>query len=152
MNLNLKINSEIVDFISVEKAMDIVDKLDFSMINDKLMAEDHIFWDEQTLSQVEELYKKFLVLHMLYPNVDLVPTVQIDSYWHQHILDTRKYMDDCNTIFGSYLHHDPYFGIYGDKDKQANLKAFERTKSLWLSTFNENLLGLSNPCKSTDCR
>lgn len=36
-----------------------------------------------------------------------VPNKQIDEMWHEHILDTRKYSDDCQTVFGYYLHHTP---------------------------------------------
>ncbi len=27
--------------------------------------------------------------------------------WHTHILFTEKYFEDCNAIFGRYLHHLP---------------------------------------------
>jgi hypothetical protein len=43
----------------------------------------------------------------------------VDEIWHQHILDTHAYHRDCDAIFGSYLHHFPYFGMRGDADAQA---------------------------------
>lgn len=36
------------------------------------------------------------------------PTV-VDIFWHMHILFTKKYHQDCQDIFGYYLHHDPTF-------------------------------------------
>lgn len=35
------------------------------------------------------------------------PSQDIDDFWHQHILDTRKYAIDCEYLFGFMLHHDP---------------------------------------------
>lgn len=131
---------------------DIVSKLNFSNINYKLMLENPEKWDVETITAAEKDYRNFLVLHALHRNVDLVPTELIDEYWHQHILDTRKYAEDCQILFGEFLHHDPYFGVYGDADKQQNLAAFKHTEYLWLNTFGEKLLGNANPCKSTDCR
>ncbi len=31
----------------------------------------------------------------------------MDDFWHQHILDTRKYRDDSETVFGYYMDHTP---------------------------------------------
>ena len=98
------------------------------------------------------VYRKFLALHLLHRGEDLVPNAVIDDYWHQHILDTRKYVADCSVIFGEVLHHDPMFGMRGEEDRRANAAAFERTKVLWQRAFGEPLLGEANPCSSTDCR
>ena len=35
------------------------------------------------------------------------PDPVVDIVWHTHILFTQKYHDDCDTIFGHYLHHEP---------------------------------------------
>jgi len=82
----------------------------------------------------------------------LVPNKILDEYWHQHILDTRKYAADCETTFGFFLHHDPYFGIEGEEDRQLNLEAFAVTQQIWEEAFGVPLLGESNPCSTTDCR
>ena len=37
------------------------------------------------------------------------PTKLMDTIWHHHILDTKNYHNDCNNIFGFYLHHKPTF-------------------------------------------
>jgi hypothetical protein len=54
-------------------------------------------------------YQRFLVLHLLHPDQRICPVAPIDSdgLWHAHILDTRAYGDDCQRIFGRFLHHDP---------------------------------------------
>jgi hypothetical protein len=38
--------------------------------------------------KVEVWYRRFLTLNAKYPNASLVPTHDIDAFWHQHILDT----------------------------------------------------------------
>lgn len=129
-----------------------VDKIDFTNVSKKLMLEAPEQWTSESVKQAELLYRHFLVLHALHPNEDLVPTKQIDAFWHQHILDTRKYEQDCEYLFGSFLHHDPYFGINGKEDRRRNELAFEWTKVLWQSAFGVSLLGVANPCASTDCR
>ena len=40
----------------------------------------------------------------------------MDAFWHQHILDTVAYQRDTVQIFGYFLHHFPYFGIWAAKD------------------------------------
>lgn len=61
------------------------------------------------------------------------------KFWHYHILDTRAYHKDCDTVFGHYLHHFPYFGMRGEQDA-INLKnSFYLTKDRYLETFNEEM-------------
>lgn len=96
----------------------------------------------QMLARAEMDYRRFLHLHIAYPKIDLVPTKMIDEVWHQHILDTRAYAADCKRIFGSFLHHYPYFGMNGDEDK-ANLNVcFDETKRVWLREFGEPMFEL----------
>ena len=129
-----------------------VEKIDLAAINHKLMMDHPGHWTDEAVQRAEYFYRRFLVLHAMYPLEDLVPTKQIDEYWHQHILDTRKYADDCEFLFGEFLHHDPYFGIHGEEDRLRNKQSFAWTQALWQSAFGEALLGDANPCKSTDCR
>src|SRR4051812_46443815 len=63
----------------------------------------------------ERVYRQFLTLHTGYPERIHVPSELIDLIWHYHILDTHKYAEDCQRIFGRFLHHDPYFGIGSDE-------------------------------------
>ena len=133
-------------------ALAAVSQIDFSPINAKLQHENPAFWNDETIVETEANYRRFLALHLLHPLETLVPNKSLDEYWHQHILDTRKYAADCETIFGTFLHHDPYFGIEGEEDRQQNLEAFAVTQQLWEEAFGVLLLGESNPCSSTDCR
>ncbi len=100
----------------------------------------------------ERTYRQFLTLHANHPGRTIVPSELLDLVWHYHILDTRKYVADCERIFGGYLHHDPYFGIGSDESYEANQRAWRETQVLWEAEFGEPLLGAANPCSSTDCR
>ena len=73
-------------------------------------------------------------------------------WYHPCKPDTRKYAADCETVFGFFLHHDPYFGISGEEDRLRNLEAFAATQVLWEEAFGVPLLGEPNPCSTTDCR
>lgn len=130
-----------------------ISSLDLSPIYSKIMA-DRINFDgeEINLETAGSDYKRFLTLHKKHPKKTLVPSVIIDTLWHYHMLDSRKYMKDCEEIFGEYLHHDPHFGLGSDEAKQENQLAWEETKLLWEQEFGEPLLGEANRCASTDCR
>jgi len=89
-----------------------INELDFSMIIKKLISEQG--WTENEALSCEQLYRNFLFLKKKYGHkYKLPPTRDIDEFWHNHILDTKKYIQDCNSIFGKYLHHYPYAGLDG---------------------------------------
>jgi len=67
--------------------------------------EDGPQWSISKTKKMEKLYKKFLYLSLLYPDKMLVPTKDLDEYWHHHILDTQKYYSDCMNMFGAIFHH-----------------------------------------------
>ncbi len=64
-------------------------------------------WDIFDAKEAIRKYKNFLILHLLHPCFKVVPTNIIDVVWHQHILHTQKYMEDCKQAFGEYFHHNP---------------------------------------------
>lgn len=110
-----------------------VETLDFSMLNRKFIEE--LGWTNEFCGEAEGLYRKFLALNMRYPEKKICPTGPIDEYWHAHILDTRAYAKDCDTLFGEFLHHFPYFGMRGPEDR-ANLEAtFEESLELFVLHF-----------------
>ncbi len=149
LNKQLNINSS--EFVSTNKmneAMAIVNSIDFNQINDKLI--NFYGWSKEDVSLMNGYYKKWLALHECYPELTTAPSAKLDEYWHMHILDTKKYMEDCQMIFGKYLHHYPYFGLEGDKDDLDS--SFEVTKELFKHHFGHDLTGLANPCAATKCR
>jgi hypothetical protein len=116
-------------------ALETVSQIDLSPINQVLQHENPAFWTDEVIAETEANYRRLLALNVLYPSETLVVNKILDDYWHQHILDTRKYAADCQKIFGFFLHHYPYFGINGEDDRQKNREAFAVTRQLWEETF-----------------
>ena len=115
-----------------------IKNLDFTNVKMKLMDPDEgQGWSRSQCDIVEQEYKRYLQLLIVYGNA--VPTRAMDIFWHQHILDTRAYLEDCNNVFGEYLHHYPYFGMFGEVDHQNLIDSFELTKKRYKETFNEEL-------------
>ena len=77
-------------------------------------------------------YKQFLALKAATLDIDatkLSPPPLIDSAWHEHVLDTKRYAPACLLAFGHPIHHDPN----GDADvgqralrREATLVALEK--------------------------
>lgn len=128
---------------AITSAMEMVNRIDLSPINRKLQYEDPDRWTDQAIAEAEANYRRFLALNKLHPSESLVVNEILDNYWHQHILDTRKYAADCQKVFGFFLHHYPYFGINGEEDRQRNLEGFAYTQQIWEETFGESLTGHS---------
>jgi len=117
-----------------------IEALNLDPIKIKLMdKEDGKNWSREQCDTVERWYKRFLILNLKYPTVFIVPTREIDEFWHFHILDTEKYAEDCQITFGHFLHHFPYFGMRGQDDKKELDRSFTKTKELFLSEFGEPL-------------
>lgn len=113
--------------------------LDLASIKFKLVDTcDGLGWSLTKANRVEIEYKRFLKLIHLYGNdQSIVPCQDVDKFWHYHILDTRKYILDCNVLFGDILHHYPYFGMKDEADAKNLASAFEKTKALYSSQFGE---------------
>lgn len=103
--------------------------LDLAPIKFKLMdSEEGQGWSREYADYMEMEYKRFLTLLVKFPDASIAPSKDVDKFWHGHILDTLKYAEDCNKVFGYFLHHFPYFGMRGCEDA-ANLAAAAETMS-----------------------
>jgi hypothetical protein len=114
-------------------------QLDLTPIKTKLM---HIAsgegWSLEKANAVEKEYRRFLCLMKLFPEEDTAPLVDVDTFWHYHILDTRKYAADCEKVFGCFLHHHPYVGMDGsEEDEQFRLDSGDRMRTLYEAVFGE---------------
>ena len=116
--------------------LDRLTTIDFGPLAFKLIhPEEGPGWTLQQVTHAIEQYRRFLFLNHLYPNHEIVPTREIDQVWHAHILDTVKYREDCQTLFGYPLEHWPYFGIRDERDRQNLNHAFSETQSLFEKHF-----------------
>jgi hypothetical protein len=118
---------------------ELIDNIDLEPIVFTLVSrEEGPGWTIEKSKLIETWYRRFLALVKIYPDQTIVPTKDIDMFWHYHILDTRKYMEDCDKIFGSYFHHFPYFGSRGKEDKANFEKTFFHAQELFEKHFGES--------------
>ena len=114
--------------------------LDLNYICEKMCSEYYPMprWQHDLAQTCQELYKRFLWLMVIHPNTPIVPTRDIDEFWHNHILYTENYTKDCNALFGRYIHHVP-----SDPNNSAEMSVitnrFMITKALYLEEFREPL-------------
>lgn len=113
--------------------------LDFSKQKAKFYRKDsRLCWSKKRIAVAELQYKCFLYLRLKYGRMP--PTETIDEFWHGHILDTERYISDCNVIFGGYHHHYPYRGLEGPQDRADWRKAFkQKTQKLYKNEFGSML-------------
>jgi len=120
---------------------DAVMQLDLEPIKMKLMhAASGEGWSLEKANAVEKEYRRFLCLMKMYPDEDTAPLVDVDTFWHYHILDTMKYAADCERVFGYFLHHYPYVGMGAD-DAQVRLDSGNRMRELYEATFGDTYPG-----------
>ena len=92
--------------------------LDLEMVKMKLRDPDEgAGWTAEQCESAEVEYKRFLHLNRSFREQPIVPNVIMDTMWHFHILDTRRYVADSERLFGGYFHHYPYFGMRGEEDE-----------------------------------
>jgi hypothetical protein len=93
-------------------------------------------WKQAKACDVLAQYITFLYLRDAYPQYALVPSSDVDQVWHCHILDTQKYAEDCDVLFGRMVHHSPYLGRRGEQDRRHQYSAYGVTQALM-----QNILG-----------
>ncbi|WP_229487769.1 glycine-rich domain-containing protein [Pseudoduganella lutea] len=122
------------DYIAIEE-------LDLEPIKVKLMhRESGEGWSLARANAVEKEYRRFLILMKKYPEEQAAPLMDVDTFWHYHILDTLKYAVDCQAVFGYFLHHFPYIGLRGEEDEEVHQSMGERMKELYEETFGEDYI------------
>lgn len=97
-------------------------------------------WSLEKANAVEFEYRRFLILMKQFPQEETAPLMDVDTFWHYHILDTLKYAADCEQVFGYFLHHFPYIGLRGEDDEAAHHRVGERMKQLYEETFGEDYI------------
>src|SRR5688500_12149256 len=121
---------------SVEQSLAAIQALDLDPIKLKLMdAEEGHGWTRAYADRMEVAYKRYLTLLVKFPQETVAPTKDVDKFWHGHILDTMKYAEDCEQVFGYFLHHFPYFGMRGADDVAAQTAAAEQMRALTEKEF-----------------
>jgi hypothetical protein len=78
-------------------------------------------WSREYADSVETEYKLFLTLLAKHPaDIEEIPVSKdVDEFWHNHILHTLKYANDCQKVFGNFLHHNPQPVAHASKESRA---------------------------------
>lgn len=117
-------------------------------------AANEVDWDEKQTMRVSEEYRKFLALTLEGEGKITSPSHNIDVIWHHHILDTQKYHEDMEHIFGHMIHHFPYLGVRGSADRQILLDGYQDTLNRYEKMFGEvprDVWGEAAHCGSSHC-
>jgi hypothetical protein len=118
-----------------------IEALDLDPIKVKLMhVESGEGWSLEKANAVEREYRRFLYLMKTYPHEQAAPLMDVDTFWHYHILDTQKYAVDCQAVFGYFLHHFPYIGLRGEDDLAAHERLGKRMAEIYEQTFGESYI------------
>ena len=112
-----------------------VSSIDFKRLKHKYTESSEAEMSASEWDMAELEYRRFLSLKCFYPAISLVPSKAVDAIWHAHILDTRAYRSDCHKVFGRFIDHYPYFGIYGEEDYKELKSAFAQTVALYEKHF-----------------
>jgi Glycine-rich domain-containing protein-like len=94
------------------------------------------FEDDDFLEEGVSNYKKFLKLRSKArkQGVILVPTYQIDLFWHTHILvSIQQYDKDCLEVIGETLHHDD--SLTDRSDGGVLHTSYKATCNLWKQEY-----------------
>ena len=141
------ISSERIGFLVSKGIVPEIAAINLEMVKIKLADGDEgLGWSKEQCEEGEMAYKRFLHLCKIHGK-GIVPTRATDLFWHCHILDSKSYCAMCNSIFGGYMHHYPYFGMRGEEDARDLEDSFMNTKSLYEQCFSESM----DAAESTDC-
>ena len=127
--------------------------LDLEAIKFKLMGsedKDGYSWTPEQAAHYELEYKQFLALLVKYPEEIIVPSKMVDKFWHGHILDTMKYAEDCQNVFGYFLHHFPYMGLRDEADAVNRVRSVDNTRQLYEKEFGGRRAGEASFCSKAE--
>ena len=96
-------------------------------------------WTREYADSIEAAYKTYLTMLVKYPDdaEDIMLSEDVDEFWHTHILQTIKYAEDCQNVFGNFLHHEPHVGERTAADLEKRAAMAERTRALYAGEFGD---------------
>ena len=97
-------------------------------------------WSLDKVDSVELEYRAFLQAIHDHPGRAISPGRDCDLYWHMHLLDTQRYLEDCTRIFGRFIHHFPYSGIRSAQDLKLQRRRYAQSQVI----IGRVLAGLRN--------
>jgi hypothetical protein len=120
----------------------LIESIDFNPIVKRMVKANH--WSHAETLEGLKQYKNFLFLKRKYhEKYTIPPSIDIDEFWHNHVLHTKKYTEDCNVIFGNYLHHHPHHGENDEFSHKVIENLFEEeTQRLHFNEFGTYLYAI----------
>jgi hypothetical protein len=118
---------------TVDQAIAAIRTLDLDPIRLRVMdKESGEGWTREYAETIEQAYRAYLTMLVKHPGdaEDIVVSRDVDEFWHAHILHTMKYTEDCEKVFGAYLHHNPHVGERTQADIERKANQVEKTRRL----------------------
>lgn len=115
-----------------------IQALDLESVKERIMdVELGKGWTREYADRIEAAYKSYLTMLAKYPSdaEDIMLAKDVDEFWHTHILQTMKYVDDCMRVFGNYLHHAPHVGERSPEDLKRREENADKTRRLYEKEF-----------------
>jgi hypothetical protein len=115
-----------------------IQTLDLESVKARLMDEElGEGWTREYADSIEQAYKRYLSMLVKYQDhaEDIMLAKDVDEFWHTHILQTMKYSDDCQRVFGAYLHHNPHVGPRTEAVLAEREALAEKTRRLYEREF-----------------
>jgi len=94
-------------------------------------------WTREYADRIEVAFKHYLSMAVKYQEhaEDILLSEDVDEFWHAYILQTIKYADDCQAVFGTFLHHSPHIGELTQADHDKRDALAEKTRALYQREF-----------------
>ena len=119
IHVNVK-SSLLKDAADFERRVRALEKDDLSFVVDRLVRQQ--LWKPESAERARIDFVRFAALTMV-TGEPIVPSAQVDEFWHGFLLFTRDYLAWCERHFGAgfFLHHVP--GHSGTSDGWVRTKA-----------------------------
>src|SRR6266852_1512302 len=130
----------------VEQLIAAIHALDLESVKIRLMdPELGEGWTREYAEGIEQGYRNYLTMLAKYQDhaEDILLSKDVDEFWHTHILQTMKYTEDCERVFGTYLHHNPHVGERTPADIERKAALAQKTQGLYQQEFGAGFCGAS---------
>jgi len=117
-----------------------IESLDLEPVKQRLMDEElGEGWSREYADSIGIAYRNYLMMlakHQEHAE-EIVLSKDVDEFWHTHILQTIKYTEDCERIFGVYLHHNPHVGARTQADIDEKEVLAKKTQMMYRDEFGD---------------
>lgn len=119
--------------------------LDLSWIEDHLVTRNG--FEREDAVRAVDAHRCVMEIAADHPSRAIAPPAIADEALHVHMLNSRRYFTDCQSVFGKYLHHNPE--VYGTpafwEAWDFTRQQFAQRRGIELPTMEQALLGDSRP-------